>query len=80
MGARRESEAQRLRRCRLMFERGYAGLPAGEARKRLQLDDIEARRQQLAAISSCGRRPVETDSGPASDDHSEPYYRRGQYA
>lgn len=77
----RETEADRLRRCRLMFERGYAGLPAGEARKQLMLDEIEERRQRIAAIDSCGRAPAEPQADEAREEQPRPWWwQQGQFA
>jgi len=75
----RETEADRLRRSRLIFERAQRdGVSMADAKTLLALDEIEARRQRLAATRACGRRPAETTAEPAT---AQPrfFWEQGQY-
>lgn len=69
--ARRESEAERLRRCRLTFERALQeGVPMEVAKVRVEIDAIRAR------ASARSRRPA-TDQ---AEQQPRFYWQQGQYA
>jgi hypothetical protein len=69
--ARRETEAERLRRCRLTFQRALQdGVPMEVAKVRVEIDEIRSR----AAARS--RRPA-SDQAEAQPRF---YWQQGQYA
>lgn len=72
MTARRETEAERLHRCRLIFERsGRDGISMAEAKVRVEIDAIRAE----AAVRRRAR-PIAEEAESRRGD----WWREGQYA
>jgi len=85
MSRTREPEADRLRRCRLIFERATRdNVAMATAAWRIETEEYraraEARRQRIAAIIGCGRVPVAREAEESDQAAPLPFWKQGQYA